>query len=239
MLVLDNLRVAVSEKEILRGVNLRIKSGEIHVLMGMNGAGKSTLARAIMGAPELELSGKILFLKQDISAETPDKRARRGIFMSFQSPEEVPGISLESFLRTAKKSYSGDALKLIDFQDNLEQALGRLDINPKNLRRDMNVGFSGGEKKKNEILQLELLQPKLAILDEIDSGLDVDAVQNIAKSLLRYKTAKNSLILITHSARLANMLPVDQVHIMRDGVISESGDKTLIKKIDTQGFRKK
>lgn len=239
-LLLDvrNISVSIDSKKVLRDVNLQIKKGETHVLMGPNGAGKSTLGNAIMGNPLYAIDGgHIFFNGQDLTAESADKRAKAGIFLSFQNPLEVPGISLEAFIRSAIQQRSGERVKLFQFQKELKSRMELLNMDTSYASRDLNVGFSGGERKKAEILQLLMLHPELAILDETDSGLDVDAVRTVSKGIEEYqKNWGGSLLIITHSTRILDNLAVDRTHVMVKGKIIESGDASLVKRINEGGF---
>ncbi|MDR2616091.1 MAG: Fe-S cluster assembly ATPase SufC [Oscillospiraceae bacterium] len=237
LLQIKNLSVAVGEKLILRELDLTINAGETHVLMGQNGTGKSTLASAIMGSPAFNIiSGEILFEGEDITNEPPDKRARRGIFLSFQNPEEVPGVTLENFLRTAKGAVTGEKPRLMQFKKDLRAEMDRLGVAESYASRELNVGFSGGEKKKAEILQLLTLAPKLAILDEADSGLDVDAVKTVSEGVRRFRNDSNSLLIITHNARLVEELEIDRVHVLDNKRIGAEGGAELIARISENGF---
>lgn len=240
LLDVNGLTVSVEEKEILHDINLSINKGETHVLMGPNGAGKSTLGFALMGSPKYTLnSGEILFNGKNINDETPDKRSKDGIFLSFQSPLEVPGLSLSSFIRNALEKNRGKRIRLWDFKKELRQAMELLQMDPSYSERDLNVGFSGGEKKKAEILQMLLLNPKLAILDETDSGLDVDAVRTVSKGVEHYqKNRDGALLIITHSTGILESLKVDYTHIMVNGHIVKTGDASLIDEINEYGFEK-
>ena len=243
LLSIQNLDACVADKRILSGVSLDIGEGEIHVLMGPNGAGKSTLGFVLMGSPEYTVTGgSILFEGEDITKEAADKRARRGIFLSFQEPLEVPGVSLESFVRTSVQQVTGKKVKLMQFARELERAMELLKMDKSYAERDLNVGFSGGEKKKSEILQLLMLCPKLAILDETDSGLDVDACRVVSNGIKEYmEKSSGSLLIITHSARiLENLvqenLSIDATHVMVKGRIVKTGDGSLAQKINETGF---
>lgn len=239
LLKVQNLHAGVDGKEILTGLDLTIRKGETHVLMGPNGAGKSTLDNVIMGNPEYQVSaGSIFFEEEDITALTTDARARHGIFLSFQSPEEVPGVTLEDFLRVSKRAVTGGAaLKLFAFQKELKGIMQSLNMDESYAQRYLNVGFSGGEKKKAEILQMLVMQPKLAMLDETDSGLDVDAVKVVSEGIRRYKSNDNALLIITHNAKILEDLEVDYVHVLAGGKIIRSGGPELIDEISREGFR--
>ncbi len=238
LLEIKNLSAVIGEKSILQNISFNIKPGEIHVLMGPNGAGKSTLGNVLMGNPEYKVtSGNIIFDGKDITAEDTDKRAKSGMFLSFQDPLEVPGISLESFIRSAVVQTSGQKVKFVPFKKELEQAMDVLGMNHSYASRDLNVGFSGGEKKKAEILQLLMLKPKFAILDETDSGLDVDAVRTVSRGILEYnQKVGGALLIITHSTRILESLNVDCTHIMVKGSIVHEGDASLVDRVNTEGF---
>ena len=238
LLDVQNISVRVEEKQVLSNVNLQIQSGETHVLLGPNGAGKSTLGNAIMGNPVYTLTGgKIIFDGQDITEEKTDKRAKAGLFLSFQNPLEVPGISLETFIRSAIQQRTGERVKLYQFQKELKANMELLNMDASYAGRDLNVGFSGGERKKSEILQLLMLKPKLAILDETDSGLDVDAVRTVSKGIEEYqKRHGGALLIITHSTRILESLNVDYTHILVKGTVVKTGDGSLVQKINENGF---
>ncbi len=237
LLSIRNLHASAEGQSILNGIDLDIKPGEVHVLMGPNGAGKSTLANVILGDPRYEVTeGSILFEGHDITDEKTDARARRGIFLSFQVPEEIGGVTVESFLRAAKNAQMGEPQKLIPFRRALQHKMTQLGIPETYGSRYLNVGFSGGEKKKNEILQMEILNPKLAILDETDSGLDIDAVRTIAQSVSRFRTAKNAILIITHITRILQDLPVDHVHILSQGKIVRTEGMDIIDEVTRKGF---
>lgn len=238
LLSIQNISTAVGEKQILKDVSLDIAPGEVHVLMGPNGAGKSTLGYTLMGSPEYAVTGgKIIFGGTDVTAEPADRRAKAGMFLSFQEPLEVPGISLESFVRSSMQQVTGQKVKLISFAKELERCMDLLKMNRSYAERDLNVGFSGGEKKKSEILQLLMLRPRLAILDETDSGLDVDACRIVSQGIREYMDSTGgSLLIITHSARILESLRVDRTHIMVKGRLVHSGDGGLVQTITESGF---
>lgn len=238
LLNVKNLSVDVEDKSILHGINLTINKGETHVLMGPNGAGKSTLGCTLMGNPNYHVTdGEIFFGGENITKEAADKRARLGMFLSFQNPLEVPGISLSNFIRSALSARTGKNVRIWDFNKELQKAMEVLDMDPSYGFRDLNVGFSGGEKKKAEILQMLMLEPKLAILDETDSGLDVDAVRTVSKGVQLYRErVHGSLLIITHSTRILEALTVDAAHIMEQGVIVKNGDASLVDTINENGF---
>lgn len=238
LLEIKDLYANAGEKEILKGLNLSIKSGEIHVIMGPNGAGKSTLANVIFNNPVYtKKSGAIEFEGENINDLTTDKIAKKGIFMSFQSPEEIPGISGMNFLKTAKSKITEKPVKIFEFKKQVMEYVDELNMNPKLVDRNLNVGFSGGEKKKNEILQMLVLNPKLVILDETDSGLDVDAIRTVSKGIEMYKNNDNAVIIITHNTKILQYLKPDYVHVLVDGKITKTGDSSLAKTIEENGFK--
>lgn len=238
LLEVKNLHVDVEDKQILHGVNLEIGKGETHVLMGPNGTGKSTLGYALMGNPRYTVrEGEIWFDGRNITDEAVNERAKAGMFLSFQNPLEVPGVTLSSFIRNALEQKTGKRIRLWDFKKELERTMDILQMDPSYAERDLNVGFSGGEKKKAEILQLLMLKPSLAILDETDSGLDVDAVRTVSAGIEEYqKNCKGSLLIITHSTKILESLTVDYTHVMVEGKIIETGDASLVDKINESGF---
>ena len=238
LLAIEHLSVEIEEKELLHGVSMTVGRGETHVLMGPNGAGKSTLGYTVMGSPEYKVTGgKILFDGADITAETPNKRAKRGIFLSFQNPVEIPGITLSDFLRSALEQVTGQRIRLWDFKKQLKAAMDTLQMDAAYADRELNVGFSGGEKKKAEILQLLMLKPKLAILDETDSGLDVDAVRTVSAGIAAYReSCGGSLLIITHNTKILEALQIDRAHIIADGRIVKEGGAELVAEINEQGF---
>ena len=239
LLEVKDLHVNAGEKEILKGINLNIKKGEIHVIMGPNGSGKTTTANAIFNNPEYtKTSGKVIFDGEDITNSKTDEIARKGIFMSFQLPEEIPGVSVTNFLKYAKNKITGKPVKFFQFKDELQKDMEELNMNPKNMERDLNVGFSGGEKKKNEILQMLVLNPKLAILDETDSGLDVDAIKTVSKGIEMFKTEENAVLIITHNTKILHNLKVDYVHILVNGKIVKTGGQELATEIEENGYAK-
>jgi len=240
ILQIRDLSVNVEDKEILHGINLDIKEGETHVLMGPNGAGKSTLGYALMGNPKYEITGgSAVFVGKELADETVAKRAKDGLFLSFQNPVEVPGVTLSNFIRNALEQRGGKRIRLWDFRKEILEKMKVLQMDEEYLDRDLNVGFSGGEKKKAEILQLLMLNPKLAILDETDSGLDVDAVRIVSKGVEEFqKSKKGALLIITHSTRILEALKVDHTHVLVNGTIVEDGDASLVDEINENGFEK-
>lgn len=239
LLQIKDLYADAQDKEILKGLNLTINKGEVHVIMGPNGAGKSTLANVILNNPlYIKKSGIVEFDGENINDLKTNEIAKRGIFMSFQSPEEIPGITTLNFLKYAKSKVSGAAVKSFKFRFTLKKYIDELNMNPKLVERNLNVGFSGGEKKKNEILQMLVLEPKLAILDETDSGLDVDAIRTVSKGINMYKNEDNAVLIITHNNRILENLKVDYVHILVDGKIVKTGSIDLAKEIEEEGYEK-
>lgn len=238
MLEIRNLHAQLETgDEILSGLDLSMGKGETHVIMGPNGAGKSTLANVIMGHPDYEVSGGQIEFEGDRLNDMPtNERARRGVYLSFQSPEEVDGITMEDFIRTAKTAVDGKPAKFMEVKKELSDTMRLLQFDPSTADRYVNVGFSGGEKKKSEILQMLMLNPKLAILDETDSGLDVDAVKIVTKGVRKFKNGENMLLIISHSTRLLENLDVDFVHILVDGKIVHTGGRELIDRINRDGF---
>ena len=237
LLEIKDLYVNAEKKEILKGINLKIKKGEIHVIMGPNGSGKSTTANAILNNPEYEKTkGTIAFEGQDITNLKTDEIARKGIFMSFQLPEEIPGVTVTNFLKYAKNKVTGKPVKIFEFKEELAKYMSELNMNSKNMERSLNVGFSGGEKKKNEILQMLVLNPKLAILDETDSGLDVDAIKTVSKGIEMFKNEENGILIITHNTKILHSLKVDYVHILVNGKIVKTGSQELAKEIEENGY---
>ena len=237
MLEIKNLRVNVDDKEILHGLNLHVGRGEIHVILGANGAGKSTLMNVILGHPKYEITGgEILFDGSDLTTLKTFERARRGIFLSFQSPEEIPGITVENMLRTAKQAVTGEKIKILQFRKDLRALMAELQIDPAYAERYMNVGFSGGEKKRNEILQLLVLNPKLALLDETDSGLDIDAVEIVSSGIAKFHNENNSCVIITHNAQILKHLPVTRAHVFLNGRIVTSGGAELVDEVTSGGY---
>jgi len=237
LLKIENLRTKIDGKEILRGINLKVNAGEVHVIMGPNGAGKSTLAYTLMGHPNYEvLEGKVELSGENLLEMKVDQRAKNGLFLSFQYPEVIPGITVENFLRTAKNAVSTRKQSVIAFKKLLKEKMIELGIDDSYASRYLNEGFSGGEKKKNEILQMKILDPKVAILDETDSGLDVDAIRVVAEGVNQFASDTNGIIIITHYNKLLDYIKPDFVHILKDGKIIQTGDITLAKTIDEEGF---
>ena len=241
MLEIKNLHATVGGKEILKGVNLTIKDGEIHALMGTNGAGKSTLSNVIVGHPAYEVTeGSITFNGQDLLAMKTEERANAGIFMSFQQPVEIPGVSMTNFMRAAvnarREAQGKEPLKSTDFLKVMREKRKLVEIDQKLMNRSVNEGFSGGEKKRNEIFQMAMLEPTFCILDETDSGLDVDALRIVAQGFNTLRTAETSAMVITHYQRLLDYIKPDIVHVLIDGKIVKTGGPDLAHKIEDNGF---
>ena len=237
LLEIKDLHAGVEGKEILKGLSLSVDKGEVHVILGPNGSGKSTLMNIIMGHPKYEVTaGTLSFEGEDLKDLKTFERARKGLFLSFQTPEEIPGITVENMIRTAKQAISGEKVKIIPFRRKLKAMMEELKMKPEYAERYMNVGFSGGEKKRNEILQLLMLEPKLALLDETDSGLDVDAVQIVSEGVAKFHNDENSCLIITHNTRILEKLKVDRVHVLMNGQIVEEGGPELIDTINSRGF---
>jgi Fe-S cluster assembly ATP-binding protein len=239
-LEIRDLHVTVADKEILRGVNLTVKAGETHAIMGPNGSGKSTLAYAIAGHPKYTVtSGSITLDGVDVLAMTVDERARAGLFLAMQYPVEVPGVSVANFLRTAVTAVRGQAPKLRDFTRELKGSMTELQMDPAFAQRNVNEGFSGGEKKRHEILQLELLKPKIAVLDETDSGLDVDALKVVSEGVNRFSAGgETGVLLITHYTRILRYVKPDFVHVFAGGKIVEQGGPELADLLEAEGYEK-
>ena len=237
ILEIKGLHAGIEGEDILKGVDLEIGAGETHVLMGPNGAGKSTLGNVIMGNPVYKVSGgSLIFDGRDLSEMSVDERAKAGLFMSFQNPLEVPGLTFDSFLRSAVRARTGSAIKIFQFKKKIEEICALLDLDESYIQRDLNVGFSGGEKKKAEIFQLLMLEPKFAILDETDSGLDVDAVRTVSKGVEIFRKNGGTLLIITHSTRILEGLKVDRTHVIVDGHVVKEGGAELVDAINTGGF---
>ena len=237
LLEIKDLYVNAGEKEILKGLNLNIKKGETHVIMGPNGAGKSTLANVILNNPQYKkIKGQVMFDGDDISNLPTHEIAQKGVFMSFQSPEEIPGISTMNFLKYAKNKITGKPVKIFELKKEVEKDIEELNMNKNLIERNLNVGFSGGEKKKNEILQMLVLNPKLAILDETDSGLDVDAIKIVSKGIEMFKNDDNAVLIITHNTRILNHLKVDYVHVLVNGQIVKTSTAELAEEIEETGY---
>ncbi len=236
-LEIRGLRAVVEGKEILKGIDLLVRQGESHALMGPNGSGKSTLSNVIMGRPGyLAIEGDVLFKGESILGVTPDERARRGLFLAFQYPTEVPGVSVVNFLRTAYQAIKGDQVSALAFRKHMKEKMNALGIEDAMVNRYVNQGFSGGEKKKNEILQLAVLEPEIAILDETDSGLDIDSLKAVATGVAQLIGPSLGVLLITHYQRILNYITPDFVHVMLDGRIVKSGGAELAHELEAKGY---
>lgn len=237
LLHIEGLKVEVEGKEILKGLDLTVRAGEVHVIMGTNGAGKSTLFNAVMGHPKYTVTGGSIFFEgKDITRMPVDERAKAGIFMAFQAPIAVQGISVENFTRNAKSTISGETQRIMPFRKKLKAQMEELKMDSSYASRYVNDGFSGGERKKTEILQMCMLEPKLAMLDEIDSGLDVDAVRVVSQTVAKYHNDGNALMVITHHSEILQALQPDVVHVLIDGKIVKSGGPELIQVIEEKGY---
>jgi Fe-S cluster assembly ATP-binding protein len=241
MLEVENLHVEIEGRKILEGLDLAVGTGEVHAIMGPNGSGKSTLAYVLAGKQEYVVTqGRVLLDGEDVLAMEPDERAAKGLFLAFQYPLEIPGVTTTTFLRTAinaqRKKRGEPELAIPDFMKRLREVAGRLGIDPEMLRRAVNVGFSGGEKKRNEILQMALLEPRLCVLDETDSGLDIDALKIVADGVNRLRSPERSTVVITHYQRLLNYIVPDVVHVLSKGRIVKTGGKDLALELEARGY---
>jgi Fe-S cluster assembly ATP-binding protein len=241
LLEIRNLHVKVDDKQILNGLDLAVNKGEVHAIMGPNGSGKSTLAYVMAGKPGYEAAeGEVLLDGEDVLAMSADERATKGLFLAFQYPLEIPGVATMTFLRTAlnaqRKARGETELSTPEFMKLVRDAAGKLEINPEMLRRAVNVGFSGGEKKRNEILQMALLQPRLCVLDETDSGLDIDALKIVADGVNRLRSPDRAMVVITHYQRLLNHIVPDVVHVLSRGRIVKTGGKELALELEAKGY---
>jgi Fe-S cluster assembly ATP-binding protein len=237
MLKIENLRVEIDGQEILKGLDLEVGKGEIHAIMGPNGSGKSTLANVLMGHPRYEITdGSVIFEGEDVLELEPDERAKMGLFLAFQYPSEVPGVSVANFLRTAVNSVREEELSPMEMYRLLQEKMAIMKMDPKFAERYLNEGFSGGEKKRNEILQMLMLEPRLAIMDETDSGLDIDALQVVARGVNEVRGPDFSAVLITHYQRILRYIEPDHIHVMLDGRIVTSGGKELALELEDKGY---
>jgi Fe-S cluster assembly ATP-binding protein len=241
MLEISNLQVRGGTKDILRGINLSVKKGEVHAIMGPNGSGKSTLARSLAGHPEIEVTGgTVTYEGQDLIALSPEDRAREGVFMAFQYPVEIPGVNNAYFLKAAinaqRKHRGLSELDAMEFMALVKEKAKILHLDPTLLNRPVNEGFSGGEKKRNEIFQMAVLEPRLAVLDETDSGLDIDALKTVAEGVNAMRSPERAIIVITHYQRLLNYIEPDFVHVLQDGRIVRSGGKDLALHLEEKGY---
>ena len=237
MLKINNLHASVEGKEILKGINLEVKSGEVHAIMGPNGSGKSTLANVLMGNPVYKVTkGSVKYLGKDITEDTVDKRAKKRMFMAFQYPESIPGVTIVTMLKAALSNITATELTTVELRLKIAEAMGVLGIEPDFVDRYLNEGFSGGERKRNEILQLAVLEPKLAILDETDSGLDVDGLRIVGEGVNQLRNKDRSFLIVTHYQRLLNYIKPDYVHVFIDGDIVETGSYKLSQKLEQEGY---
>ncbi len=236
-LVIQDLHVNVEGREILKGVNLTIPTGEVHALMGPNGSGKSTLAYTIMGHPKYEVTqGQITFNGEDIVDLEPDERARKGVFLAFQYPTSIPGVSMGNFLRLSLKSVTGKEMPILQFRKFVQEKMKLLKMEDSFLGRYVNDGFSGGEKKRAEILQMALLQPRIAIMDETDSGLDIDALRTVSEGINALRGPDLGVLIITHYQRILNYIKPDYVHVLLDGRVVRSGQSELVEALEARGY---
>ena len=242
MLEIKDLKASIDNKPILKGLNLNIKAGELHAIMGPNGSGKSTLANVLSGKSGYDISGKLTFKGEDLKEISVEKRAQKGIFLAFQYPLEIPGVNTNNFLKTSlnsvRKAKGDKEIDTLAFLKLVKEKSAELGIDEKILSRQLNVGFSGGEKKKNEILQMKILDPNLSILDETDSGLDIDALKIIAKGVNSSRNGKNSFLVITHYQRLLDYIKPDFVHVLSDGKIIKTGCSELAEELEKTGYKK-
>lgn len=241
MLTINNLRAGIEDREILKGINLQINPGEVHAIMGPNGSGKSTLASVLAGKADYEvLSGSVTFQGKDLLELAPEERAGEGVFLSFQYPVEIPGLSTTNFMKTAVnevRKYRGEEeLDAVSFLKKMKEKMALVEIDQVMLSRSLNEGFSGGEKKRNEIFQMAMLEPKLAILDETDSGLDIDAIRIVANGVNKLRTPENGILVITHYQRLLDYIVPDFVHVLYNGQIVKSGTKELAYELEEKGY---
>jgi Fe-S cluster assembly ATP-binding protein len=242
MIEIKDIKASINDKEILKGVTITLKPGEIHAIMGPNGSGKSTLSKVITGHPDIDdgIAGQVTVKGENILELDPDERAQKGVFLAFQYPVEIPGVNNEEFLRMAynakQKSKGLDQVDPLDFSELIQEKLSILEMDDSFLERSVNHGFSGGEKKRNEILQMLVLDPEFVILDETDSGLDIDALRIVSKAVNYFKSKDKSILIITHYQRLLNYIVPDIVHVMVDGKIQKTGDKSLALELEEKGY---
>ena len=242
MMHIDNLHAKIDNKEILKGLDLKLETGKVHAIMGPNGAGKSTLSKAIVGHYEVEVTeGHVHYKEKDVIEMTPEERALEGIFLSFQNPVEIPGVNNAYFLRTAlnaKRTHEGkEEMNAAEFLKLMRKQVEQLGMKPDMISRSLNDGFSGGEKKRNEILQMEILEPDVIILDEIDSGLDIDALKAVSEGINRMKDGNRSFLVITHYSRILDYIHPDYIHVLQDGKIVKTGGPELVKLLEAEGYQ--
>src|SRR5262245_49120058 len=236
-LEIHDVHAAVGDREILRGIDLTVEQGQIHALMGPNGSGKSTLSNVIMGRPGYTLTGgRVILNGEDISRLTPDERAKRGLFLAMQYPTEIPGVSVVNFLRTAYQSIHGEQVSALEFRKHMKTQMERLGVEDSMVQRYVNQGFSGGEKKRNEVLQLAVLEPQIALLDETDSGLDIDSLKLVAESVNELVGPELGVLVITHYQRMLNYITPSSVHVMMQGKIVQSGGPELAHRLEEKGY---
>ena len=236
LFVIEDLRASVDGIEILKGVSLAVERGEIHALMGPNGSGKSTLANVLMGHPAYKVTGRILYKGEDVTGWTPDKRGRAGIFLAFQYPEEIPGVTVVNFLRSALSNRTGTDYTVLELRLKVSDTMRSLGMDPEFADRYLNEGFSGGERKRNEVLQMAVLEPEMAILDETDSGLDIDALRTVAEGVQQLASPERGFLIITHYQRMLDHITPDVVHVFVDGTVVESGGPDLAQRIELEGY---
>ncbi|HEX9696848.1 MAG TPA: Fe-S cluster assembly ATPase SufC [Actinomycetota bacterium] len=236
LLVVEDLHAGIDGRDILKGISLTVRRGEIHAIMGPNGSGKSTLAYLLMGRPGYQITrGRVLFKGEEVLALAPDERAKRGLFLAFQYPQEIPGVSVVNFLRTARNAVH-DEMNPMAFMKFLKEKMAMLEMDESLVRRYVNEGFSGGEKKRNEILQMAVLEPDLGVLDETDSGLDIDALREVSAGINAVASPERAMLLITHYQRILNYVKPDAVHVLIDGVIVRSGGFELAEELEKSGY---
>ncbi|MEX2323304.1 MAG: Fe-S cluster assembly ATPase SufC [Acidimicrobiia bacterium] len=236
LFVIEDLRASVNGIEILKGVSLTVERGEIHALMGPNGSGKSTLANVLMGHRAYKVTGRILYKGEDVTGWTPDKRGRAGMFLAFQYPEEIPGVTVVNFLRAALSNRTGTDYTVLELRLKVADTMRTLGMDPEFADRYLNEGFSGGERKRNEVLQMAVLEPEMAILDETDSGLDIDALRTVAEGVQQLASPERGFLIITHYQRMLDHITPDVVHVFVDGTVVESGGPDLARRIEEDGY---
>jgi Fe-S cluster assembly ATP-binding protein len=236
LFVIEDLRASVDGIDILKGVSLTVERGEIHALMGPNGSGKSTLANVLMGHPAYQVTGRVLYKGEDVTAWPPDKRGRAGMFLAFQYPEEIPGVTVVNFLRSALSNRTGTDYTVLELRLKVADTMRTLGMDPEFADRYLNEGFSGGERKRNEVLQMAVLEPEMAILDETDSGLDIDALRTVAEGVQQLASPERGFLIITHYQRMLDHITPDVVHVFVDGTVVETGGPDLARRIEEDGY---